>query len=185
LLGDGVTSLSIKGVGVVKCKVGSHVLTIPNVRYIPDLSESVYSLFQHIQTKDHRLESSYDEGLFIIFRTKAIIGTDDIYLNFLPLAHSDLETISTDTSIDSPSLEKCNHLTEFHKHLGQEISSIDRLLNSLREVYGIVKTKRQLGLEVPAGFVKIQTIVKITDMPLLLGSLNLFHQYLLNLFNLY
>jgi hypothetical protein len=36
--------------------------------------------------------------------------------------------------------------------LGQEISSIDRLLNSLREVYGIVKTKRQLGLEVPVGF---------------------------------
>ena len=36
--------------------------------------------------------------------------------------------------------------------MGQEISSIDRLLNSLREVYGIVKTKRQLGLEVPAGF---------------------------------
>jgi hypothetical protein len=89
LLGDGVTSLNYQGVGTVKCKVGSNILTIPNVRYIPELSESIYSLFQHIQTKDHRLESSYDEGLFVIFpsfHTKAIIGTDDIHLDFLPFS---------------------------------------------------------------------------------------------------
>jgi hypothetical protein len=45
ILGDGKTSLSIQGVGAVKCLIGSHLITIENVRYIPDLSESIYSLF--------------------------------------------------------------------------------------------------------------------------------------------
>jgi len=36
ILGDGKTTLSIQGVGTVKCKIG-------NVRYILDLSESIYS----------------------------------------------------------------------------------------------------------------------------------------------
>jgi len=115
VLGDGVTSLSIQGVGTVKCRVGSNILTIPNVRYIPDLSESIYSLFQHIQTKDHRVESSYEDGLFVIFpsfKTKAIIGTDDIYLDFLPISSETLDTGSDDTSINSPSLDKCCHITE-------------------------------------------------------------------------
>jgi hypothetical protein len=58
ILGDGKTSLPIKGVGTVQCRVGTEILTIPNVRYIPDLSESIYSLFQHIQSPGHKLESS-------------------------------------------------------------------------------------------------------------------------------
>jgi len=109
LLGDGVTTLSIQGVGSVRCKVGPNVLHIRNVQFIPDLSESIYSLFQHIQTKEHGLESSYDDGLFIIFpsfRMKAIIGTDDIYLDFLPDTDSTVDSSSTSTSINSPSLEK-------------------------------------------------------------------------------
>jgi hypothetical protein len=48
ILGDGKTSLKIQGVGTVQCQVGSEVLTLHNVRYIPDLSESIYSLFQYI-----------------------------------------------------------------------------------------------------------------------------------------
>jgi len=36
LLGDGITTLNIKGVGTVNCKVGSSTITILNVRYIPD-----------------------------------------------------------------------------------------------------------------------------------------------------
>ena len=62
LLGDGKTTLSIKGVGTIKYKIGDHVLTVPNVRYIPELSESIYSLFVHIQTPNHGLESSYEDG---------------------------------------------------------------------------------------------------------------------------
>jgi hypothetical protein len=82
-LGDGKTSLSIQGVSTVKCKIGDSVLTIPNVRYIPDLSESIYSLFVHIKTPGHGLESSFDKGLnihFPDFSTQALIGTDDIYI---------------------------------------------------------------------------------------------------------
>jgi hypothetical protein len=73
------------------CKVGSNVLTIPNVRYIPGLSESVYSLLQHIKTPDHGLDSTYDEGLYLKypdFQTQAIVGSDDIYLDMLPLSTS-------------------------------------------------------------------------------------------------
>jgi len=155
LLGAGVTTLSIQGVGTVRCKVSPNVLHIPNVQFIPDLSESIYSLFQHIQTKEHGLESSYDDGLFIIFpsfRMKAIIGTDDIYLDFLPDTDSTVDSSSTSTSINSPSLEKCHHITEFHQDITQEISKIDQLLQQLRDYYTTVKTKRQLGLDAPAGF---------------------------------
>jgi len=155
VLGDGVTSLSIQGIGTVKCRVGSNILTIPNVRYIPDLSESIYSLFQHIQTKDHRVESSYEDGLFVIFpsfKTKAIIGSDDIYLDFLPISSETLDISSDDTSLNSPSLDKCCHITETQQRSKNETSSIERLLHSLCEVYGTVKTKRQLGLDIPAGF---------------------------------
>jgi len=155
LLGDGVTALPIQGVGTVKCRVGSSILTIPNVRCIPELSESIYSLFQHIQTKDHKLESSYEEGLFVIFpqfRTKATIGKDDIYLDFLPLQENILEDCSDLSSIHSPNSEKCHHVTEFHQNLDQEISYLNKLLHHLRDYYSVVKTKRQLGMDVRAGF---------------------------------
>jgi hypothetical protein len=155
LLGDGATSLNIKGVGTVKCLVGSTVLTIPNVRYIPDLSKSIYSLFQHIQTPDHQLESSYENGLFVIFPTfqkKAIIGRDDLHLDFQPLKGGSSEEMPEDTSINSPSLEKCYHVTTFQQDLDQEITYLDNLIKNLRDYYNVVKTKRQLGFNVPAGF---------------------------------
>jgi hypothetical protein len=155
LLGDGITTLSIKGVGTVKSMVGSFMLTISNVQCIPELSESIYSLFQHIQTPDHHLESSYEDGLFIIFPTfctKAIIGTDDIYLDFHPITVNNSDVMSDYTSIDSPSLEKCSHIPAFQKQMDQEISSLDHLLQTLRDYFNVVKTKRQLGFDVPAGF---------------------------------
>jgi hypothetical protein len=65
ILGDGKTSLSIQGVSTVKCLIGSHLIQIENVRYIPDLSESIYSLFLHIQQPHHGLESSFEGGLFL------------------------------------------------------------------------------------------------------------------------
>ena len=48
ILGDGKTSLSIQGVGTVKCIKGSHELILENVCYVPSLLESIYSLFLHI-----------------------------------------------------------------------------------------------------------------------------------------
>jgi hypothetical protein len=87
ILGDGVTSLPILGVGTVQCIIGSHTLTIENVRYIPTLSESVYSLFIHVQQVNHSIHSSFDQGLFLQFpefQTKAIIGHNDLYLDAIP-----------------------------------------------------------------------------------------------------
>jgi hypothetical protein len=42
LLGDGKTSLPITGFGTVKCSIDGNLLTIPDIRYVPDLSESIY-----------------------------------------------------------------------------------------------------------------------------------------------
>jgi hypothetical protein len=38
ILGDGKTQLSIKGIGTIKCKIGTNILTIEGIRYIPDLA---------------------------------------------------------------------------------------------------------------------------------------------------
>jgi len=78
---------TILGVGTVQCVIGSQILTIENVRYIPTLSESIYSLFIHVQQPNHGIHSSYDQGLFLkfqTFQTKAIIGRDDLYLDAIP-----------------------------------------------------------------------------------------------------
>ena len=90
--------------------------------------------------------------IFPQFRTKATIRKDDIYLDFLPLQENILEDCSDLSSIHSPNSEKCHHVTEFHQNLDQEISYLNKLLHHLREYYSIVKTKRQLGMDVPAGF---------------------------------
>jgi hypothetical protein len=87
ILGDGKTSLSIQGIGTVKMKIEEHELCIDNVRYVPDLAESIYSLFLHIKCPHHGLQSSFEDGLKIIFpefTTSAILGKDDIYLDAVP-----------------------------------------------------------------------------------------------------
>jgi len=90
ILGDGKNTLLIHGIGTVTCQIGDHILNIEDVRYVPDLGESIYSLFRHIQTPNHSLHSSYEDGLTIIFPqfcTKATLGINDIYLDALPLQH--------------------------------------------------------------------------------------------------
>lgn len=103
LLGDGKTSLAIQGVGTVKLKFGDKFLCIPNVRYIPDLSESVYSLFVHIKCPEHSVSSSYEDGLFITFpefNSKVVLGCDDIYLDAVP----GLNEIKCTQFVTSPSI---------------------------------------------------------------------------------
>jgi hypothetical protein len=48
ILGDGKTTLDIKGIGTIKLQFGDNVISVDNVRYIPSLAESIYSLFLHI-----------------------------------------------------------------------------------------------------------------------------------------
>jgi len=153
-LGDGKTALSIQGVSPVQCKIGTETLTLHNVRYIPTLSESIYSLFQHVQSPGHRLESSYEKGLYIIFpsfKTKAIISSHDIYLDATPLS---LEGVSNECS--SPlrpiPVSVCHDLTVFQNDIKVETDRLDTILRDLRQYFTDVKTKRKLDLDVPSGF---------------------------------
>jgi hypothetical protein len=52
---DGVTRLEIQGVGIIKCQVGDHILSVDGIRYIPDLAESIYNLFLYISCPSHGL----------------------------------------------------------------------------------------------------------------------------------
>ena len=72
---------------MVQCYIDNNYDTIPNVCCVPALGESDYSLLTHIKQKDHGLHFTSDQGLFLIFptfKTKAIIGAHDIYLNAFP-----------------------------------------------------------------------------------------------------
>ena len=57
------------------------------VRYVPDLSESICSLFVHFKCPRHGIHSSFEDGLqvsFPEFTTDVIIGENDINLNAIP-----------------------------------------------------------------------------------------------------
>jgi hypothetical protein len=153
-LGDGKTTLSILGVGSVKCRIGSHTLTIPNVRYIPALSENIHSLFQHIQCPEHNLELSYEEGMYLIFptfRIKEVIGEHDIYLDALPFSSGPDLTSSLGDVQSAPNIV-CRNISDFQHNVKQETDQLDNILRELHRCYADVKTKRQLDLDIPAGF---------------------------------
>ncbi len=158
ILGDGITSLPIEGVGTVKCLIGSQVLIIDNVCYVPSLSESIYSLFLHIKNPNHGIQSSFETGLFLTFpniQTQAIIGKDDLYLDAHPFISlpSDNETTTTPDS----SSNYCRQIKSFQEEIMHETEYLDNLLLSLQQYYASIKTKRQLQIEVPAGFRQTST----------------------------
>jgi hypothetical protein len=155
ILGDGKTSLAIKGVGTVTCKMGSNIVEIPNVRYVPELSESIYSLHIHIKTPNHGLESSYEKGLFVNFphfQSKAIIGKNDIYLDMVPFSVAPCDKLLLRKLSTSNSSEFCRNMMQLTSDIKVETDKIDNILQDLRSYYSTIKTKRQLGLNVPAGF---------------------------------
>lgn len=119
---------------------------VKDVQYIPDLAESLYSLFLHIQLPDHGFHSSYDNGLFItfpMFTTKAVLGTDDIYLDALPMMM--ISDYNSTVPIDSFR----RNLKHFDNEVLKPSKSLDNLMKSLC-IYNIsVKTKCQLNLEIP------------------------------------
>jgi hypothetical protein len=111
-------------------------------------SESIYSLFLHLRTPLHGLNSSFEHGLDIIlpdFSTKAILGHDDIYIDALPASVPENSPLSGINNIH------CSHITQPSglKPLSSEKDY--NILFNLRQYYGKVKTKRQLSLDVPAG----------------------------------
>jgi hypothetical protein len=154
ILGDGKTTLPILGVGTVKCKIGSNILSIPNVRYIPGLGESVYSLLIHIKTPGHGLDSSFENGLYLTFpsfKTQAIVGSHDISLDMNPCLSSTTSEFKLLSSLEPDTSTFCRDLTQVDQ-LSENNVQIDNILRELRCYYRDVKTKCQLGLQVPAVF---------------------------------
>jgi hypothetical protein len=122
LLGDGKTFLPIQGIGTVKLRIEGQELLVDNVCYIPDLSESIYSLFLHVKCPNHGIQSSYEHGLHIqfpTFTTQAVLGEHDIYLNPVP-SNTEIKCPSflpppLDTSFqDSPNV--CRHIRKLLIH---------------------------------------------------------------------
>jgi hypothetical protein len=158
ILGDGKTTLPIRGIGTARCTIGNQTLRIENICFVPTLAESIYSLFLHIKQPDHGLHSSFETGLHILFptfQTQVVVGTDDLYLQAQPHADnkpSD-QCILSLGSLDDVSMDTfCWHVDQFHSDINTESKNLDNLLKSLRQYYKEVKTKCQLNLNVPAGF---------------------------------
>jgi hypothetical protein len=133
--------------------VDFDILLIPNVRYIPELIESINSLFLHIRSPGHGLDFSFQSGLYLSFpsfRSQAIIGTDDIYLDMLPITNDE---IHDDNLPQSPSsnLMYCRHITQVDE-LSNSNGKQDGILQDLCAYYDEVQTRCQLCLNVPAGF---------------------------------
>jgi hypothetical protein len=152
ILGDGKTSVPIQGVGSIRLCLDGHILSVPDVRYVPSLAENIYSLFCHIQCPDHGVHSSFSEGLFLVFpnfRSKAILG-DDIYVDAVPCVTTAVYSDSTNNGDSTVSL--CRNMSQFQDEIQLESNKVDNLLASLCRYYKDIKTKRQLNLEVPAGF---------------------------------
>ena len=129
-------------------KFGDSILSLDNVRYIPSLTESIYSLFVHIQRPDHAVHSSFDDGLSIIFpdfKSKGIISHDNIYLNAMPICSKsiilDVSPYSNFTDTDNKSsLEFCKHVTQFQTDVSLESSKVDNLLANFCQYYKDIKT---------------------------------------------
>jgi hypothetical protein len=93
---------------------------------------------------------------FPSFKTKALLGMTDIYIDALPIQDMDSRCPGVDSVVSnmlgSTTDSYCYHLSEFQIALIEETTLLDNLLLSLRDYYQSVKTKRQLDYEVPAGF---------------------------------
>jgi hypothetical protein len=130
ILGDGKTSIPIQGIGTVVCNIGDQQLVIDNVRYVPTLSESIYSLFLHTQLPNHGVFLSFEESLFLQFpnfKTKALIGQNDIYLDAVP--STSCSNFATPPFVDEQSRAACHSIKEFQDNVLQETEYIDNLLH--------------------------------------------------------
>jgi hypothetical protein len=158
-LGDGKTKIPIQGIGTVKCIIDEHTLEIPNVRFVPGLSESIYSLLQHIKQPNHGISSSYETGLHITFpafQTAASVGNDDIYLNVFPwpdnkssTANISYHSVPTDHVQDQGI---CRHVSHITSTSIKDMKTSDHLLKELHDYYDDVRQQRKLSLPLPSGF---------------------------------
>ncbi len=87
------------------------------------------------------------------------MGNDDIYLDAVPVLnndHPDPCSKSSHHCNDNTTNTDlfCHNMKIFQEDIFQECHKLDNLLSSLCRYYKEVKTKRQLNLDVPAGFRK-------------------------------
>jgi len=147
--------VAIQGVGSIKLCINGHTVSIPEVCYVPNLAENIYSLFCHIQCPDHGLYSSFDEGLHILFphfRTREILAVNDIYVDATPCVSTSVQSETDTRPISTMSI--CRNMSRFQDEVQLESNKVDNLLANLRRYYNNINSKRQLNLEVPAGFRK-------------------------------
>ena len=100
------------------------------------------------------MESTSDQGLYITFPTfksKAIIGHSNIYLDATPYL-ADSNSSFQDHPVSSTFDTSSPLVTKLQSGIQQESAKLDNLLLDLCSYYNEVKTKRILKLEVPAGF---------------------------------
>jgi len=107
--------------------------------------------------------------LFLQFPTltvQVIVGNDDIYLHATPLSQSNV-LVSVDdpvTSLDTLSSSDqsfCCQVLRLQEEVEKESLHIDTLLQKLKDYYATVIIKRQLQMDVPAGFARQVNISKI------------------------
>jgi hypothetical protein len=151
ILGDGKTSLHIHGVGTVKCLIGANEVIIPNVQYVPDSPESIYSLFLHIKKPGDGIQSSFEKGLFLLlptFQTQAIIGQDDLYLDASQLQSDPLATSSTNLATGT---EKCCNVKKFQDEVLCETEQLDHQLQISTTHYEWYS----LWLQISSGYINL------------------------------
>jgi len=92
------------------------------------------------------------------FQTKAIVGDNDIYLDMLPIM-TNHDSIS-DPVLPTSSSIFCRQVSELVSDINIETVKLDNILRDLRQYYATTKTKRQFGLDVPAGFRRDSSVSK-------------------------
>ena len=84
------------------------------------------------------------------------MGDSDIYIDALPLPDNllsssfNLYSSPSESSLSDTTF--CQNITQLQDAIVEETKELDNILRTLRQYYSTIKTKRQLGLEVPAGF---------------------------------
>jgi hypothetical protein len=117
------------------------------------------------------------------FRTNAILGTHDIYINAVPDLTTKCSLHIMDTLDQTVSSSVCCEIKQFSNEVHFESEKVDNLLTTLGKCYQDIKTKCPLNLEVPDGFcqdnnfqrmIQDATLLNTTTQPLdLLSSLDI------------
>jgi len=148
ILGDGITCIPIQGIGNIRLKFGDNIITIKDVRHVPDLAESIYCLFHHIQSPNHGLQSSFDTGLYINFpgfTSRAVLGDHDIYLDASPVHAGESVIKPTLASfVSNPTV--CRSMTQNDENKIIEPTKQDHLLAQLRKYNQEVKNQETIKL---------------------------------------